>query len=108
MELNQEQKKYLHTISCRQVAKHLRYHIGKMVVSARIDKGWTLEQASQKMFDMYRYSFGVHTLERIELGKYDLKIWDLVMLAHLYDRSLCINIDCLHAKSTTKQHHSNA
>ena len=42
MELNQEQKKYLHTISCRQVAKHLRYHIGKMVVSARIDKGWTL------------------------------------------------------------------
>ena len=107
MELKQEQKKYLHTMSCRQVAKHLRYQIGKMVASARIDRGWTLALASQKMFDMYRHSFGVHTLERIELGKHDLKVWDLVMLSHLYNVPFCIHVDCSSAKSMTKPHRSN-
>lgn len=108
MEFNQEQKKYLHVLACRQVAKHLRHQIGKMIVAARIDKGWTLEQASQKMFDMYRYSFGVHTLERIELGKHDLKVWDLVMLSHLYETPFLIKIEHLGIKSTIKPRHPDA
>lgn len=92
MQLNSEQKTYLQIKMCRDLAKNIRLDIGKAAANARLEKGWTLEKASNKMFDLYNYSFGVHTLEKIELGKYDLKIWDIILLSQLYNLPFDIKV----------------
>lgn len=86
------QKSCLHQNECREISKVLRAQIGLQIATARLQHGWTLEEASRKMFDLHKYSFGVSAMERIELGKYDLKLWDMVMLSQLYNVPLNLTI----------------
>lgn len=95
MILTSEKKNYLSQMECRDMAKQIRTQIGVQIATARLNKGWTLEEAAKNMFNIYHYSFGMHTLERIELGKHDLKLWDIILLSRLYDMSLGINIATL-------------
>lgn len=96
MILTQEKRNQLYQIECRTLAKQIRHQIGLQVAAARLKKGWSLEEAAKKMFDIHNYSFGVHTLERIELGKHDLKLWDIILLSQLYDLPFDIKTSAVH------------
>ena len=92
MTITQKQKNFLSQFECRDTAKQLRIQIGLQFAAARLKRSWTLEQAAKKMFDVHKFSFGPQVLQRIELGKHDLKLWDMVMLSKLYNVPLEITI----------------
>ncbi|MGN1063683.1 MAG: hypothetical protein ACI4QM_05120 [Alphaproteobacteria bacterium] len=90
MQLTAKQEVYLNMMACRDTAKLLRTQIGASVAQARLKKGWTLEKASEYMREKYHHTFSPMMLQRIELGKYDLKLWDVVVLVTLYDFTINI------------------
>lgn len=92
MKLTPQQEIYLNMMGCRDAAKQLRVQIGTRVAEARLKKGWTLEKASQRMREKYNYTFGTFMLQNIELGKYDLKLWDIVVLCKFYEIGIDLNI----------------
>ena len=66
--------------------KLFRQNLGRQLLDCRLEKGWTLADVEA------RTCIPSKILEQMELGRFDMRLWDVAHLSFLYEKQMCLTL----------------